>query len=49
MDELCDSTKKSESVFTAELQSLLEGFDHFFVQTTAFNIQALAELICALA
>jgi hypothetical protein len=49
IDELGDPMKKQDLVLTAELQNLLDGFDHFFVNTIAFNIEALAELICALA
>jgi hypothetical protein len=49
IDELGDPVKKQDLVLTVELQNLLDGFDQFFVNTMAFNIEALAELICALA
>jgi len=41
--------KKQELALTTEFQNLLDGLDQFFVNTIAFNIEALAELICALA
>ena len=47
MDELGE--KKPDSAPTADLQSLLDEFDKFFVNSMMFDLQPLAELICALA
>ena len=44
-----DSHRQSDGPSAIEIQNLLESFDLFFVSSLNFNIQSLAELICALA
>jgi hypothetical protein len=45
IDELADM----KTDLGSDQQGLLDAFDRFFMETINFEIQSLAELICALA